>query len=269
MKKSCNAVLLVLFLALLANAQEAPPPLSKDSSLAVTADSSLVVAKESSSSVAQVSSSSSIANANEQKANKNAEIMNLFKKTKKIDPEDYQKNLRPVFYLNPLALFYGAANNMFMFSTAFEIPLDLGNSVIIQPAAWLGSSNEYIFFGEVEYEKLIRIGSGIGVRRYAYNRGQGFYLQAIASAYYISAESISYKETPDERSSYENIKSYIKVKGMVGDLIFYVGLAHKWQNISFFYEVGAGFGYDGTDTYQIGYVNKLVLSLNVGLGIPF
>ncbi len=261
MKNSCNAVLLVLFLALFANAQEAPLPLSNDSSLvqapdsslAIAPDTSLAVAKESSSSIAIVQKSSS-------------SIAMAFKSEK----PDYQKNLRNVVYLNPLALFFGAANNMFMFSSAVEIPLNLGNSVIVQPVVWLGSSNGYISLDDVEYEKLVRIGSGIGMRRYAHNKGQGFYLQAIASAYYISAESISHKETPDDDySGREKIRSWIKVQGMIGDLILYVGAAHKWQNISFFYEGGAGFGYDGTDTYQIGYINKLVFSFNVGLGIPF
>jgi len=253
MKNSCNAVLLVLFLALFANAQESQPLLSNDSSLAITQDSSLVAAQESSSSIAQESSSSI--------------TIECEQKNKKYAPEDYQKNLRVSAYLNPLALFFGAANNMFMFNSIVEIPLDLGNSVIIQPAVWLGSSNRYItVFEDVEFEKLIRIGSGIGMRRYAYNKSQGFYLQAIAGAYYISAESISKK---DDSDWHPDITTWKKVNGLVGDLVFYLGSTHKWENISFFYEFGAGFGYDGTDTYQLGYINKLVLSLNAGLGIPF
>jgi hypothetical protein len=162
---------------------------------------------------------------------------------------DYQKNLRSVAYLHPVPLFFGAAHDMFMFNSTYEIPLNLSNSVVIQPAVWLGSSDELY----PEYEKLIRVGSGIGLRRYATDKGYGFYLQAVASAYYVSAEKIERWE---------------KVRGGVGELMLYVGSAHKWQNVGFFYEFGMGFGYDGTKTRQYGYINSLATSFNLGLGIP-
>jgi len=169
-----------------------------------------------------------------------------------------------------------------MFNSTFEIPLNLSNSVIVQPAVWLGSSDGYItvFDDGVEYEKLIRVGSGIGMRRYVRDRSQGFYVQAIASLYYISAKSISSREEGYEENydcgyggCYSNLDSKItiwkKVKGVTADLVFYIGAAHKWQNIGFFYEGGLGFGYDGTKTYQISYKNSLVASFNLGVGIPF
>ncbi|GBU25830.1 hypothetical protein R83H12_02489 [Fibrobacteria bacterium R8-3-H12] len=253
MKNSCKAVLLVFLFALLANAQEAPPPLSNepvpDSSLATIPNDSLAVAKESSSSIAQVQkSSSSIAIACEQKK------------------ADYQKNLRVAAYLHPLSLFYGAAYNMLMFASTIEKPLNLSKSVIIQPTIWLGSSDGYIH-DVVEYEKLIKLGTGIGIRQYATDKGSGFYLQAIASAYYTSAESLQYKEE-NYWDGYK-IKSWTKVKCVLGELMLYIGRAHKWQNISFFYEGGLGLGYDGTDTFKIGYINKLASNFNLGMGVPF
>jgi uncharacterized membrane protein len=166
--------------------------------------------------------------------------------------QDHQKNLRSVVYLHPLPLFFGMACDMFMFNSTFEIPLNLSNSVVIQPAIWLGSSDEEIL--GIEYEKLIRVGSGIGLRRYAVDKGYGFYLQIVAGAYYISAEKIN---------------DWEKVKGAVGELMLYAGSAHKWQNVSFFYEFGMGFGYDGTETQQMGYINRLATSFNLGVGIPF
>jgi hypothetical protein len=266
MKNSCSAVLLVLFLALFANAQEVPPtqevalPLPNDSSLAtITPDSSLAVAQksppvaqESSPPVAQEIPPLPVANTCEQKE------------------KDYQKNLRSVAYLHPLPLFFGAAYDMFMFSSTYEMPLSLSNSVVIQPVVWLGTSDGY-FDDVVEYEKLKRAGVGIGMRHYAADKGYGFYLQAVASAYYISAESISHKEDNWEDGSYylPEVTTWIKVRGLVGELMFYVGVSHKWQSISLFYEGGLGFGYDGTDTFQMGYINRLAANFNLGVGIPF
>ncbi|MDR2595180.1 MAG: hypothetical protein LBC87_10480 [Fibromonadaceae bacterium] len=250
MKSSCNVILLVFFLVLFANAQEVlPPPALSNDSLPLPIDSSLVVAQESSSSVVQ-ESSSSIANMCEQ------------------EKPDYQKNLRMVAYLNPFQLFYGAAYNMLMFTSTVEKPLSLSRSLIIQPTVWLGSSDEFIA-DIVEYEDLKRFGGGIGIRQYATDKGSGFYFQAIASAYYTSAKKLQYKE---ENESYWNdyrIKSWTNVKCVLGELMLYIGSAHKWQNISFFYEGGLGFGYDGTNTFKIGYINKLASNFNFGLGLPF
>jgi len=154
---------------------------------------------------------------------------------------------------------------MFMFGSTVEIPLSLSNSVVVQPTVWLGSSEGYIV-DDVQYEKLRRAGLGIGLRRYALNKGQGFYLQTVASMYYISAESISHIESND--NSRKNGTTWIKVKGTIGELMFYIGAAHKWQNLSMFYEGGLGYGYDGTNTYQMGYMNRLVANFNLGVGIP-
>jgi len=255
MKNSCNVILFVFFLALFANAQEVPPPpaLSNDSLPLSTdsspSDSSLVVAQKSSSSVAQESSSS-------------------IAKTCEQEKPDYQKNLRMVAYLNPFQLFYGAAYNMLMFTSTVEKPLSLSRSLIIQPTIWLGSSDGFIA-DVVEYENLKRLGGGIGIRQYATDKGSGFYLQAIAGVYYNSAKSLQYKEENDDYWGNYKIKSWTEVKCVLGELMLYIGSAHKWQNISFFYEGGLGFGYDGTDTFKMGYINKLAANFNLGLGIPF
>jgi hypothetical protein len=283
MKNSCNAALLVLLLALLVYAQEVlpaqgalPPPPPSDSSLAITPDSSLAVAP------APLPIS-----IEQEKTEIKAETKIEARIVEKREEKDYQKNLRTVVYLHPLPLFFGAAFDMFMFSSTFEIPLSLNNSVVIQPAIWLGSSNGYIpnlnifnilqeDLDEMEYKKLKRAGSGIGIRHYILDRGSGFYLQAIASAYYISAESISLKEFSGEYYDYDReitITTWTKLKGVVGELMGYVGLAHKWQNINLSYEVGLGYGYDGTKddkkTKQLGYINSLATNFNICLGIPF
>jgi len=164
---------------------------------------------------------------------------------------DYQKNLRVVAYWHPAPLFLGAADDLFMLNSTIEVPLNLSSSVVFQPAVWLGSSNGDIF--GVEYEKLIRFGSGVGLRRYVADKGCGFYLQAVASAYYVSAKRIEH---------------WKKVNGAVTELMLYAGAAHKWQSVSFFYEGGMGFGYDGTETRQIGYDNRLTIALNIGIGLP-
>jgi len=197
----------------------------------------------------------------------------LPKKCGVFSPEYYQKNLRVVAYLHPMSLFYGAAYNMLMFTATIEKPLSLSNSVIIQPVAWFGSSDGYIY-DIVKYEKIKRAGGGIGMRRYMLDKGYGFYLQTVASAYYISADSIFYKKDNWEDDGWEDryspsIKYWTKVKGLVGELVFYAGAAHKWQNINLFYEGGLGFGYDWTHSFQMGYLNRLVFNFNVGVGLPF
>ena len=266
MKNSCKAVLLLIFLfALFTNAQESPQPLSHDSSLAVPpADSSSAIAFL------------PIAKAIEQEKAESKIVEE--KNVSKNNPEDYQKNLRVMAYLHPLPLFFGAAYNMLMLSSTIEIPLSLSNSFIIQPTIWAGSSDGYIPVviatndDRVEYKKLKRVGSGVGMRRYVVEKGQGFYLQAIASAYYIHADSISHKKDEYEDDywySAPKITTWTKVKGVIGELMFYVGAAHKWKNISFSYEGGMGFGYDGTDTFQMGYINSLVTNFNLCIGIPF
>jgi len=257
MKNSYNAVLWVFLLALFANAEEVPQPLTplpNDSSLATAPDSSLVIIPNSSLVVVKESSP---------QGNSSSIVMVC-------EPEkiDYQKNLRMVAYLNPLQLFLGAAYNMFMLTSTIEKPLSLGRSVIIQPTIWFGSSDGFIA-DILEYEKLARLGSGVGIRQYVTDKGYGFYLQAIASAYYIHAKQIQLKEENDDYWSGWEMKSWKKVNGVIGEFMLYAGSAHKWQNMSFFYEGGLGLGYDGTDTHQIGYTNRLVANFNLGIGIPF
>jgi len=281
MKNSCKVVLSVFLLVLFANAQEVPPPLSSDSSLATTPTNSLSIAVDSSLAVTREYSHSSfpIAKASEQeKAKKKGDEKKTSKKSEEYNPEDYQKNLRIGAYFHPLPFIFGAAYNMFMFTSTIEVPLNLGSSVIIQPTVWLGSSDGYIpdvvksiYFMEdkVEYKKLKRVGSGIGFRQYAFDKSEGLYLQAIASAYYIKAESLQHKKDSDDSDSWGEIDSYKNLKGVVGEFMLYLGSVHKWQNISFSYEGGLGFGYDGTDTYQMGYTNRLVTNFNICVGIPF
>jgi hypothetical protein len=257
MKNSCNVASLVLLLALFANAQEILQRLPNDSSLIIATDSSLAAAQKTSLPVVYAI----------------VQEKNVEKEMPK-NNEDYQKNLRMAAYLHPLPLFYGAAFNLFMFSSTLEMPLSLSNSVIVQPSVWLGSSDGTLL--DVEYEKLRRIGIGIGMRRYVRDRGQGFYLSAVASVYYLSVKSLSaysedneYEDDYYYRYYYPEKTTWKNVKGVLGDLIFYIGSAHKWQNIGFFYEGGLGFGYDGTHTYQLGYVNRLAANFNLGVGIPF
>lgn len=275
MKNSCNAVFLILFLALFANAQEFPIPLPSDSSLAkIPPDSSLAV----DSLLATKASESASEPA---KVEKNVAEGKIPKIRDTSNPEDYQKNLRMAAYLHPLPFIFGAAYDMFMFSATFEVPLSLNNSFIVQPTVWLGSSDGYIpdmakyiyIFkeGEVEYENLKRAGAGIGLRHYIAQKAQGFYLQVLANAYYVSVESISYKDNNNYDDDYywdKKITTWKKAKGAVGEFMFYIGSAHKWQSVSLFYEGGVGYGYDGTKTHQIGYSNKLVTTFNLGIGVP-
>lgn len=286
MKKFCSAVSLVFFLALLANAQEVPPSLSNDS-LSLSRDSSLAIIPPPVPDSSLLVASPQVANTNankKEKFEKKLEEKKVIKKQEEYNPEDYQKNLRVSAYLHPLPFVFGAAYNMFMFSATVEIPFNLSNSVVIQPTVWLGSSDGYIpdmakfiyIFrdDEVEFEKLKRAGASIGFRHYIVDKSQGFYLQAMATAFYISAESISLKEndTYDDDDDYwgDRITTWKKVKnGVVGEFMFYIGSAHKWNSVGFFYEGGLGYGYDGTKTYQIGYSNRLVTTFNVGVGVPF
>jgi len=195
-------------------------------------------------------------------------LLALFANAQEAPTQQDEKKLRVVVYLHPLPFFVGAAYNMFMFNSTVELPLSLSNSMVIQPAIWLGSSDGFIL-DAVEYEDLVRVGSGVGLRHYANNKGYGFYLQGIASIYYFQAESIQHKEDGDDNYWRSKITTWKKVKGTVGELMFYIGAAHKWQNMSLSYEGGLGLGYDGTKTYQLGYINKLATNFNICVGIPF
>jgi len=265
MKNSYRIVLSVFLLALFANAEESSPiSLPRDSSLTVD---SLLATK-----------ASEPEKVEKKIEEKKVEEEKIIKTRKTYNPEDYQKNLRVSAYLSPLALFFGAANNMLMFSSTVEMPMNLRNSVVIQPVVWLGSSDGYIpdfnIFdvlsyeqSELEYKGLIRIGSGIGLRNYILNKGIGIYLQAIVSVYYFSAKRISYKERDDY--DYLQPEIWTNVKGVVGELMLYTGLTRKWENISLLFELGLGFGYDATKTQQMGYINRLATNLNLSIGIPF
>jgi len=279
MKNLCKAVLAVFFFAFLVNAQESPTPLSSDGSLKVdsaTVSETDTLKLDYDRKKFREAMEAEIEKQKEAEGKKveekNVEEKKIAKKCGEYNPEDYQKNLRMTAYLHPLSFFYGAAYNMLMFTSTIEKPLNLSKSVIIQPTVWLGSSDGYI--GDiVEYEKLTRLGGGIGIRQYAVNKGQGFYLQAIASAYYISANGISHKEGDGDedygRYPRDKITTWANVKSVLGELMLYVGSAHKWQNLNFFFEGGFGLGYDGTDTFKMGYINKLAANFNLGLGIPF
>jgi len=278
MKRFCNTASLVFLLALFANAQEAPLPLSTDSTLVVVPQENYTPAPApvyAPASPMPIYVPAPLQVVSLQKASPPPE-----------NPQDYQKNLRVVAYLHPIPLFFGAANDFFMFNATIEVPLNLSNAFIIQPAVWLGTSDGFfdninVFsvladeVGEVEYKKLNRFGTSIGMRHYVLNRASGFYLQAVAGAYYFSADSITYRE-PDYDdydygyySSSSEVTTWTKVKGMVAEFMLYTGMAHKWQNISLSYEIGLGFGFDGTDTHQLGYINSLATSFNICLGIPF
>jgi len=278
MKNFCNAVLPILLFAFFANAQEAPLPLSKDSSLAIPPDSSSV-AKQGTPPIQQGIYGFPIVNSGTLEiSEKKSHKKETYKKCEESNPEDYKKNLRVGVYFHPLPFIFGAKYNMFMFTSTVEVPLSLSNSVIIQPSLWLGSSDGFIpdvvkviYFSddEVEYKKLKRVGTGIGLRNYVFNKGEGLFLSLVASTYYISAEKIQKRESDSDDYWGEKIKLWKKVEGRIGELMFYVGATHKWQNISLSYEAGLGFGYDGTETYQMGYANKLATNLNVIVGIPF
>jgi len=157
-----------------------------------------------------------------------------------------------------------------------EIPLNLSNSLIIQPSL-LYSENATGTFSEYKagtfrfvrrtIEEKSRFGSGIGYRHFLNGKGDGFYLQAMGDIFYYSIKVK--QENADKEVSYGDVK-----KDFYADLLGYVGYSWKISHCSIFLDTGVGIVAADKDSrsenVMLGlWKNPITFDVNFGMGISF
>ncbi|MDR1829285.1 MAG: hypothetical protein LBQ76_00780 [Candidatus Fibromonas sp.] len=140
----------------------------------------------------------------------------------------------------------------------FEIPLNLSNSLIIQPSLWYSESpgSTHIEYNGKLIDKMFRLGPGIGFRHFVSGNGKGLYFQAMSDIHYYSIkelDEISYK------------------KGFYADLLGYLGYSWKFSRLSIFSDIGVGIIYPVNNSSReviIGlYKKPLTFDINFGIGL--
>jgi hypothetical protein len=147
-------------------------------------------------------------------------------------------NQRVSVYLHPITLITSLAQEgmpLFLYITG-EYPLSRFNSLIINPAIWAGGDGDFF-----------RIGTGVGIRRFANGEANGLYLQAMPSIYYLNI---------------------IKEKGSMWDILGYIGYSAKYSGMSIFWDIGLGYGWLSINNDDNFVLKGLKLDINFGVGIP-
>jgi hypothetical protein len=164
-------------------------------------------------------------------------------------------------YMHPASL-YGLllfiGDNEFFYFTA-EYRLSDFYSVVLAPSIWSGKwTEDHRYFDN--RERYFRLGTAIGIRRFANRDAEGFYLQFMPGAYYFSCEESYTKETIS--------------KSMI-DILSYVGYARDFFGFNAFVETGIGYRWSSlVNSFEdipfplsSGYKN-LALNINIGVGLP-
>jgi hypothetical protein len=157
-------------------------------------------------------------------------------------------NTRVSVYLHPISFFtYYAEDEIVVYSTV-EIPLNLSFALIIYPDVWIDSKQLD------KYASVSRVGSGLGIRYFLNERGDGMYLQALADLHYYSIK--------DELELHGG-------KGVSNTFMLYLGNAYKFRRVSIFSDIGVGIGNAKAKHKDILYSNKVYFDFSLGIGIPF
>ena len=174
--------------------------------------------------------------------------------------ENTEANQRVSVYLHPLSLFttLGVGGLPLMLYVTGEVPLSGSNSLIVSPSLFAGGGDNNIDF--------FRIGSGVGLRRFAGGNASGLYLQAMPSFQYMK---LSQKIFGIETNS--TITTF--------DILGYIGYSAKYSGISVFIDFGLGYALrsakgsveDDDDTFfsPSADASGLTFDINLGIGIPF
>jgi len=145
----------------------------------------------------------------------------------------------------------------FMIYFTFEIPLNISNSLIIQPSLWYSKSSgsTYIEYDGKLIDNMFRLGPGIGFRHFVNGKGDGLYLQAMSNIHYYSIKELD-----------ENL-----YKSFYADLLGYLGYSWKISGLSVFSDIGIGFIYPVNNSIRepiIGFYKKpLTFDINFGMGL--
>jgi hypothetical protein len=174
-------------------------------------------------------------------------------------------NQRISVYLHPFTMVGSLATKEipFLLYLTGEYPLSRFNSLIINPSLWSGKSEDLDFF---------RIGTGIGIRRFANGEANGLYLQLMPSLHYLSVE---------EGVFWGDVEiAKVTKSGSVFDILGYIGYSAKYSGISVYFDVGIGYGWvslkggerDKDNIIAFAATAKsgkgLAFDVNVGIGIP-
>jgi len=153
-----------------------------------------------------------------------------------------------------------------------EIPLNLSNSLIIQPSLLYSEntigtymSNHKIVGRSIE--ETYRLGSGIGYRHFLNGEGDGLYLQAMSDIHYYSIKLR--QENADKEVSSTDVK-----KGFYADLLGYIGYSWKISPVSIFLDTGVGVVSPDKDSSRESVMfglwkNFITYDANFGIGISF
>jgi hypothetical protein len=183
------------------------------------------------------------------------------------------ENTRMSIYFHPFSLSSVSA----IYST-IEIPLNLNNSVIINPSFLYKTNTNLLWllmYPDGNY--FFRLGSGIGLRSFLFGKGEGLYLQAMLGTYYVSKKQTKYSYI-DEEIALESMDSGYASDGEIEndreiekrffyfDVFSYVGYSWKFSGITIFADIGYG-------GIPIVYTEKDIFftlpDINIGIGIPF
>jgi hypothetical protein len=175
--------------------------------------------------------------------------------------EDSKSKQKFSAYMHPASL-YGLLlligdNGFFYFTTEYR--LSDFYSIVLAPSIWSGKwTDNHRYFDN--RERYFRLGSALGIRRSANNITEGFYLQLMPGAYYLSCEDYYTGKTIP--------------KTMI-DVLGYVGYAREFFGFSTFVETGIGYRWSSlANSFEdipfplsSGYKN-LALNINIGIGLP-
>jgi hypothetical protein len=197
-----------------------------------------------------------------------------------------QNNQKISIYLHPSSFLFGwmgsdidiyptgddiPTSHFYMIYLTVEIPLNLNNSLIIQPSLWYQEGMTGISGRTYYHQDMVkRLGPGIGFRHFI---GDGLYLQAMSSIYYysIEVEDGGWIKDNDGIDKYESTYK----KGFYADLLGYLGYSWKGKIICTFSDIGIGFGYpSNSPTRELSAIlfkkqKPLIHDVNFGIGISF
>ena len=181
--------------------------------------------------------------------------------------EEEDSNQKIALYIHPGSLIISTFTSVVVREPNFyveltgEIPLGKYASLVLVPSA------EKLNFSIVEDTKLLKAGSGIGVRLFPNGKTDGFYFQLMPGMYYV-------------RENWERDWGHIKNKrsGIYADALGYLGYALKFPSFSAFFDIGAGLAYSklsGTSRSYDGKVSDCdykeidpAVDIHFGIGVP-
>ena len=159
-----------------------------------------------------------------------------------------QKNMETIIYIHPVSGIYTSSIDAEQMGVCLyltiENPLNLSQSLIIKPSAWI-NVREFKLFGKPD--RYTRLGSDIGLRSYFNKKGAGGYSQLQMGVFHI-------------RNVTENTNN-------IGfDAMIYFGYSKKkTSKSSIFFDVGLGCNFGTNPILSI--ENFLIVpDINIGIG---